>query len=130
MQKRKFGEPQVWIKPKIEIEWVDDEMTPSSTTGTLIDLFSESSLFSEFKKCLPKRISNNSYATEVFALSLMAGFLHGQDSIDDQEEFDEDPGIESYLGETPKARAMGDWLRDFSDADILLFQIFFVGSEK
>ena len=49
--------------------------------------------------------------SEVFALSLIAGFLHGHDSIDDQIEFDRDPGIESALGETPKARAMGDWLR-------------------
>lgn len=117
--KRKFGTPKEWIKPTIEIEWVDEDMTSSSTTGTLIDLFSESSQFEAFKKCLPKRVSNNSYPTEVFALSMMAGFLHGQDAIDDQEEFEDDPGIESVLGETPKPRAMGDWLRDFSDENIL-----------
>ena len=119
MEKRKFGTPKVWIKPKIEIEWVDEEMTSNSTTGTLIDLFSETPKFAEFKKCLPIRVSNNSYPTEVFALTAMAGFLHGQDSIDDQEEFEDDPGIESVLGETPKAHAIGDWLRDFSDQNIL-----------
>ena len=121
---RKFGEPKVWEKPAVKIEFVDEEMTSSSTTGTLIDLFTESSQFEELKKCLPKRVSNNSYPTEVFALSLMAGFLHGQDSIDDQEEFEDDPGIESVLGETPKARAMGDWLRDFDDENILGLQRF------
>lgn len=118
MGKRKFGEAKVWERKKVEIEWVDEEMTSNSTTGTLIDLFSESSQFEAFKKCLPKRVSNNSYPTEVFALSMMAGFLHGQDAIDDQEEFEDDPGIESVLGETPKPRAMGDWLRDFSDENI------------
>ena len=118
-QKRKFGTPKEWIKREIPIDWVDEEMTSSSTTGTLIDLFTESSLFTEFKNCLPKRVSNNSYPTEVFALSMMAGFLHGQDAIDDQEEFEDDPGIESVLGVTPKPRAMGDWLRDFSDENIL-----------
>jgi hypothetical protein len=123
-QRRKFGTPKEWIKPKIEIEWVDEDMTSSSTTGTLIDLFSESSLFSEFKKCLPKRVSNNSYPTEVFALTMMAGFLHGQDSIDDQEEFNDDPGIESVLGETPKPRAIGDWLRDFTDENIASLKSF------
>ena len=117
-ERRKFGTPKEWIKPNIEIEWTSDEMTSSATTGTLIDLFAESSLFLDFKKCLPRRISNNSYPTEVFALSVLAGFLHGQDSIDDQEEFDNDPGIESFLGETPKPRAIGDWLRDFTDEDI------------
>jgi hypothetical protein len=119
MAKRKFGEAKVWERKKVEIEWVDEEMTSNSTTGTLIDLFTESSQFNDFKKCLPARVSNNSYPTEVFSLSMMAGFLHGQDSIDDQEEFEDDPGIESVLGETPKPRAMGDWLRDFSDENIL-----------
>ncbi len=92
-------------------------MTSYATTGTLIDLFAETSHFRGFSQCLPKRVSNNSYPTEVFALSLMAGFFHGQDSIDDQEEFEDEPGVESVLGETPRPRATGDWLRDFSEAD-------------
>jgi hypothetical protein len=117
-QRRKFGTPKVWIKPKIEIEWTKDEMTSSATTGTLIDLFSESSLFEGFKRCLPKRVSNNSYPTEVFALSMLSGFLHAHDSIDDGEEFDEDPGVESVLGELPKPRAQGDWLRSFTEQNI------------
>ncbi|HAR42073.1 MAG TPA: IS1380 family transposase [Bdellovibrionales bacterium] len=115
MSKRKFREAKVWEKPQVKIEWVEEEMTSYATTGTLIDLFAETPHFPEFIQCLPKRVSNNSYPTEVFALSLMAGFIHGQDSIDDQEEFEDEPGVESALGETPKPRATGDWLRDFTD---------------
>ncbi len=90
-------------------------MTSYSTTGTMIDLFTETPHFKDFSRCLPKRVSNASYPTEVFALSLMAGFLHGQDSIDDQEEYDEEPGMESIFGKLPSPRASGDWLRDFTD---------------
>jgi hypothetical protein len=118
-QKRKFGTPKVFERPKVKIEWVEEEMTSYATTGTLIDLFVETPHFNDFTKCLPKRLSNNSYPTETFALSLMAGFLHGHDSIDDQEEYEDEPGIESVLGETPKPRAMGDWLRDFLDENRL-----------
>lgn len=119
MSGRKFREPKVWEKPSIKIEWVDEDLTPSATTGTLIDLFSNTPQFEEFKKCLPKRVSNASFPTETFALSMMAGFLHGHDSIDDTEEFEDDAGVESVLGELPSARAIGDWLRDFSDDNIL-----------
>ena len=118
IKRRKFGTPKTWIKPNIEIEFTKDQMTSSATTGTLIDLFTETSLFEGFKKCLPKRVSNNSYPTEVFALSILSGFFHAHDSIDDGEEFEDDPGIESVLGELPKPRAQGDWLRSFTDQNI------------
>jgi hypothetical protein len=35
--------------------------------------------------------------------------------LDDLEEFDGDPGLEDKLDGLPSARAMGDWLRDFSE---------------
>lgn len=114
-QKRKFGQPKEWVRPRINIEWVEEDMTSYSTTGTLIDLFTETPHFRDFSRCLPKRVSNNSYPTEVFALTLMSSFLHGQDSIDDQEEYEDEPGMESVLGKLPGPRATGDWLRDFSD---------------
>jgi hypothetical protein len=45
----------------------------------------------------------------------LSGFWYGHDSIDDLEEFEEDPSVAEKLGELPSARASGDFLRDFSE---------------
>lgn len=117
-KKRSFGEAKYWVKPSIKVEWTKEELSSYASTGTLIDLFYESPHLESFKKSLPERISNNSYPTEVFALALMSGFLHGHDSLDDQEEYEDEPMMGTLLGELPKARAIGDWLRDFEAANI------------
>lgn len=103
-----------WAPVKIIYEPTDEEMSAGAGLGPLIDVFMESPQYEELSKCLPDRVSNASFDTRHFALTYMAGFWYGHDSLDDFEEFEEDPSVEEKLGGLPSVRAMGDWLRDFS----------------
>jgi hypothetical protein len=107
-----------WKLTEIKYEGTEDGFTSSAGLGPLLDLFSGSSIFHQFKKCLPARISNASYDTSHFGLTLFAGFLYGHDCLDDLEEFQADPLISIKLDGVPSAKAMGDWLRDFKQENI------------
>jgi hypothetical protein len=49
----------------------------------------------------------------------LSSFLYGHDSLDDLEEFREDPALEAIMcGETVAPRTMGDFLRDFEDENL------------
>jgi hypothetical protein len=117
MRKTKWEE-KPWEPTKIIYEPTDEEMTAGAGLGPLIDVFMQSPQYEELGKCLPKRESNASFDTKHFALTYMAGFWYGHDSLDDFEEFEEDPSVEDKLGGLPSVRAMGDWLRDFSQDNI------------
>ena len=105
---------QPWKPREFIYEFTDEDLTASAGLGPLIDLFVASPQYAKLRECLPPRKSNASFDTGHFALSLLSGFWYGHDSLDDLEEFERDPGIEDKLGELPSARAVGDWLRDFS----------------
>lgn len=107
-----------WKLTEIQYEGTDDGFTSSAGLGPMLDLFSNSTTFSELKKCLPARISNASYDTGHFGLTLFAGFLYGHDCLDDLEEFQTDPLVSTKLGGIPSAKATGDWLRDFKQRNI------------
>jgi hypothetical protein len=50
------------------------------------------------------------------ALNMIAGFIHGFDSLDDFDDFDKEEGIKALFGEgSPKGHTLGDFLRDFDD---------------
>jgi len=108
---------QPWKPKEFIYEFTDEDLTASAGLGPLIDFFIASPQYEKLKECLPERKSNASYATEHFALSLLSGFWYGHDSLDDLEEFEGDPSVEEKLEGLPSARAMGDWLRDFSEAN-------------
>lgn len=107
-----------WAPVKILYEPTDEEMTAGAGLGPLIDVFMQSPQYEALGKCLPARVSNASFDTRHFALTYMAGFWYGHDSLDDFEEFEDDPSVEDKLGGLPSVRAMGDWLRDFSRENI------------
>lgn len=102
-----------WRLKDIKYEGSEDGFTSAAGLGPLLDLFAGSEVFAEFKRCLPARISNASYDTAQFGLTLFAGFLYGHDCLDDLEEFQVDPLVKQKLDGIPSARATGDWLRDF-----------------
>lgn len=99
---------------KMTYEPTEDRFTASAGLGGLVDLFLQSPQSAEMRKCLPPRSSNASYDTMHLALTFMAGFWYGHDSIDDLDEFEEDPSVEDKLGGLPSPRAAGDYLRDFT----------------
>ena len=107
-------EKQPWKPREFIYEFTDEDLTASAGLGPLIDLFCASPQFSAFRRCLPERQSNASFDTEQFALSLLSGFWYGHDCLDDLEEFENDPSVEEKLEDLPSARAVGDWLRDFT----------------
>lgn len=109
---------QPWMPREFIYEFTDEDLTSSAGLGPLIDLFCASPQFAALTECLPERKSNASFDTTQFALALLSGFWYGHDCLDDLEEFDGDPSVEEKLEELPSARAVGDWLRDFSPEHI------------
>jgi len=109
-----FHHGQEWKPRIIEIEYTEEKLTAAAGIDPLVDLFVESPQFEELKKCLPKRVSNASYETAHLALTFIAGFLRGADSLDDLERIGTDALMEAKFGSMPSARALGDYLRDFS----------------
>lgn len=111
-------EKKAWEPTKIIYEPTDEELTAGAGLGPLIDVFMQSPQYEQLRKCLPSRESNASFDTTHFALTFVSGFWYGHDSLDDFEEFEEDPSVEDKLGSLPSVRAMGDWLRDFGPEHI------------
>lgn len=102
-----------WKPKRIIYEATDEKLTASAGLGPLIDAFMQSSGFSEFKACLPKRVGNSSYSSEHLAMILLCGFWYGHECLDDLEEFEHDPSVEDKLGGLATAKTMGNYLRDF-----------------
>ena len=107
-----------WKPRTLKIEYTEEKLTAAAGIDPLVDLFTESPQYDELKKCLPKRISNASYETMHLALTFIAGFLRGADSLDDLERIGNDALMEEKFGTMPSARALGDYLRDFSSENI------------
>ena len=94
---------------------IDDTLTSAGGLPAMLELFSKDPLFQEFEKCLPLREGNNTYGTERIALLIWLGFLRGYDCIEDLAHFEFDPGVMQKFGEIIKPRAIGNYLRDFSE---------------
>ena len=114
MAKRKtLDKDGIWRPRKLKIEFTDEKLTACSGLGPLVDTFVESPQYTKLKSCVPSRNSNASYDSMQFVLPLMAGFWHGYDCLEDMEKLDEKPDMSYRLEGIPKARAFGDFLRDF-----------------
>ncbi len=120
-------ERQTWAPKKIIYEATDEKLSACGGLGPLIDAFISSPEFSEFKKCLPVRVSNAAYSSEHIALILLSGFWYGADSLDELEDFEDDPSVDDKLGGLATSKTMGNYLRSFSEENIKSLRKFLTG---
>ncbi len=107
--------PISWRPTTIKYDDTEIPMSGSAGLGFITDLFCEDPLFELFKGCLPKRRSNSSYDSELFAMTTILSIIEGHDCIEDIASFENDPFVLKKLGgEIPSTYAMGDYYRDFS----------------
>lgn len=105
----------MWRPKKLKVVYTDEKLTASSGLGPMCDAFSESGSFERLKKCVPERVANSSYDSMQFVMPLMAGFWHGYDCLEDIEKIETKPDLMHRFEDVPSARALGDFLRDFTD---------------
>lgn len=99
---------------KIKIVPTDFKLTAASGLGTVIEIFDQSGMSAEFKKCLPERVSHRSAGSYLLALMVIAGHIHGVEALSDLAEIKEDPYLMSlFSDEAAAVRTIGDFLRDF-----------------
>lgn len=110
-----------WRPRHIKLIPTKEKLTDAVGLGTMVEVFDLSSLSSEFGECLPRRKSPRSHGSYRLGLIQLSSILYGHDSLDDLEEFREDPALDAVMrGETVAPRTMGDFLRDFEGEHILM----------
>jgi hypothetical protein len=110
---------------KIKIVPTDFKLTTASGLGTVLEIFDQSPLAKEFKKCLPERVSHRSAGSYLLALMVMAGHIHGVEALADLAEIKDDPYIqELFRDEVAAVRTIGDFLRDFGPEHIMKLNLF------
>ena len=104
---------------KIKIVGSDIKLTAASGLGTILEIFDQSPWAVEFKACLPERVSHRSTGSYLLALMVMAGHIHGVDSLSDLSKIKDDPYIAELFEDEPAAiRTIGDFLQDFTEEHI------------
>jgi len=99
---------QEWRPRHIRLIPTKEKLTDAVGLGSMVEVFDQSSLAKDFAKSLPKRSSPNSYGSYRLGLIQVSSFLYGHDSLDDLEEFQEDPALEAIMrGETVAPKTMG-----------------------
>jgi hypothetical protein len=94
----------------------EDRLTAASGLATIMEIFDESPLSKPFREALPKRSTANNRSGGSYRLGLIQlnSFIYGHDSLDDLDEFRDDPLLEEALkGEVAAPKTIGDFLRDF-----------------
>ncbi len=110
---------------KIKIIPCDIKLTASSGLGTVLEIFDNSPLAEEFRKCLPERVSHRSAGSYFLALMVMAGHIHGVEALSDLAQIQEDPYLMKLFDDDVAAvRTVGDYLRDFTEIEIGLLNDF------
>ena len=108
-----------WRPRHIKLIPTKERLTDAVGLGSMVEVFDQSSLAKDFADCLPKRTSPNSYGSYRLGLIQVSSFLYGHDTLEDLEEFEEDPALEAIMrGETVAPKTMGDFLRDFKDDNL------------
>ena len=104
---------------RIKIVPTKEKLTAASGLGTIVEMFDQSGLRDEFIKCLPKRKSNRSIGSYKLGLSMICGFIHGFDCLDDFEHLTKEHALNALFDEElPAARTLGDFLRSFTEEDL------------
>jgi hypothetical protein len=95
----------------------EDKLTAAAGLATIMEVFDDSPLSKGFRKALPERSTANHRSGGSYRLGLIQlnSFIYGHDSLDDLEEFRDDPLLEAAMkGEVSAPKTMGDFLRDFT----------------
>ena len=95
----------------------EDKLTAASGLATIMEVFDESPLAKGFREALPVRSTANGRSGGSYRLGLIQlnSFIYGHDSLDDLEEFRDEPLLEEIMqGKVAAPKTIGDWLRDFS----------------
>ena len=99
---------------KVHIIPTNETLTAQTGLGLALEILTKSPLMKEIEKHLPKRTSHRSLGSWKLFCCLIAAHLEGVQSIQDLEELDGDPYLESLFGaEVPKPRTIVDLLADF-----------------
>src|SRR5713226_3992533 len=94
-----------WRPRRIKLVPTDERLTDATGLGTMVEVFDDSPLSKPFAECLPKRTSPRSHGSYRLGLIQLSSFLYGHDSLDDLEEFQDDPALEAVMkGETVAPR--------------------------
>jgi hypothetical protein len=109
-----MGGRGTWRPRYVKYLLTKEKLTDASGLGAMVEVFDRSSISREFAEFLPKRTSPRSHGSYRLGLIQLSSFLYGHDTLDDLEEFQDDPALEGIMrGETVAPRTMGDFLRDF-----------------
>jgi Transposase DDE domain group 1 len=110
---------------KIKIIPCNIKLTASSGLGTVLEIFDNSPLAFEFRKCLPERVSHRSAGSYFLGLMVMAGHIHGVEALADLAEIQDDPYLAKlFCDDVAAVRTIGDFLRDFTPTHIELLNDF------
>lgn len=110
---------------KIKIVPTDFKLTAATGLGTVLEIFDQSPLAEEFKKCLPQRVSHRSAGSYLLALMVIAGHIHGVSALSDLAQIKEDPYLQKLFDDEVSAvRTIGDFLRDFDQDHIEKLNLF------
>ena len=110
---------------KIKIVPTNFKLTAATGLGTVLEIFDQSPLSEEFKKCLPERVSHRSAGSYLLSLMVVAGHIHGVSALSDLAQIKEDPYLEKLFDdEVAAVRTIGDFLRDFEAEHIERLNLF------
>src|SRR5690242_6244919 len=90
--------PISWRPATVKYDDTEVAMSGSAGLGFITDLFCDDPLFEVFSKSLPKRRSNSSYDSELFAMTTILSVIEGHDCIEDIAAFENDPFVLKKLG--------------------------------
>src|SRR5688572_5068152 len=82
---------------RIKIVPTDFKLTTAGGLGTVLEIFDQSPLAGEFKKCLPARVSHRSAGSYLMALMVMAGHIHGVEALSDLAQIKDDPYLQKLF---------------------------------
>lgn len=104
---------------KLKLVPCDFKMTAAAGLGTILEVFDQTPLAEEFKKCLPERVSPRSVGSYMLALMIIAGQIHEAETLTDIAKIKGDPALEFLFEDgVAAARTIGDFLRDFEPEHI------------
>ena len=104
---------------KVKILPSDEKLTAQTGLGVALEILTKSPMMKEMVKTLPERVSHRSVGTWKLFACLIAAHLEGVESIQNMEELEGDPYLESLIGASmPAPRTIVDYLADFEEHHI------------